>query len=225
MGLRELKKVQTRQLIADTAWRLFADRGFEPVTVTEIAARAQVAPATVFNYFPTKEDLFFQGLDVFGERLVSAVATRQAGESALAAVRRLLLGSGGLVARSWAADPVAAGRLRTLNRVIDGSPALQAREQQSIARYTDSLADLLAAESDAPAGDVEARVAANALVGVHRTLLGHVRRRVLQDEDLTDLADDLQQLATAAFDLLEDGLRNFAIAAPSDTPAAGAQSG
>ena len=77
MGLRE-RKQRTRQLIADTAWRLFADRGFERVTVAEIAREAQVAVATVFNYFPTKEDLFFYRLEAFGAQLVEAVGERPA---------------------------------------------------------------------------------------------------------------------------------------------------
>src|SRR5262245_61947837 len=97
MGLRELKKEQTRQLIAETAWRLFADRGFDDVTVTEIAREAQVAKATVFNYYPTKEDLFFPRLEDFAARTVTAVATRDAGETALAAFRRHLIGTGGLL--------------------------------------------------------------------------------------------------------------------------------
>ena len=59
MGLRELKKEQTRQHIADTAWQLFIDRGFDQVSVAEVARAAQVAEATVFNYFPSKEDLFY----------------------------------------------------------------------------------------------------------------------------------------------------------------------
>jgi len=74
MGLRELKKEQTRQLIADTAWRLFGDRGFEQVSVAEVAREAQVAEATVYNYFATKEDLFFWRLEAFGTRLAEAVA-------------------------------------------------------------------------------------------------------------------------------------------------------
>ena len=80
MGLRELKKEQTRQLIADTAWRLFADRGFDNVTVAEIAREAQVAEATVFNYFRSKEDLFYSRFEAFSARLADAVRDRDPGE-------------------------------------------------------------------------------------------------------------------------------------------------
>ena len=59
MGLRETKKLATRQQIADVAMRLFVQRGFDQVTVAEVAAEAGVSEKTVFNYFPTKEDLFF----------------------------------------------------------------------------------------------------------------------------------------------------------------------
>src|SRR5918996_734009 len=117
MGLRERKKAQTRQLIADTAWRLFADRGFEQVTVAEVAREAQVAPATVFNYFPTKEDLFYSRLEAFGTRLLQAVAAREPGEPALAAFRRRLLEAGGLLAQVEAGDAQALQRLRTISQV------------------------------------------------------------------------------------------------------------
>ena len=100
MGLRERKKEQTRQLIAETAWRLFAERGFDRVTVAEVAREAQVAEATVFNYFRTKEDLFYSRLEAYGARLVEAVAARAPGEPAVAAFRRFLLESdGGLLAQ------------------------------------------------------------------------------------------------------------------------------
>src|SRR6266566_3736861 len=80
-----------RQLIAGTAWRLFADRGFDQVTVAEIAREAQVAEATVFNYFPSKEDLFYSRFEAFSARLADAVRDRDPGEPALAAFRRALM--------------------------------------------------------------------------------------------------------------------------------------
>jgi len=210
MGLRERKKQQTRQLIADTAWRLFADRGFDRVTVAEVARAAEVALATVFNYFPTKEDLFYSRLEAFGQRMVEAVASRRGGEPALVALRRFLLASGGLVAQVEAGDPEAVERLRTVNRVIADSPALQARERQVIARYADSLAELLAGELGVPPDDVEVRVAANAMIGVHATLLDFTRRRVLADDRLERLAGDLRDAGRRAFALLERGLGDFA---------------
>src|SRR6266566_561957 len=130
MGLRELKKEQTRQLIADTAWRLFADRGFDQVTVAEVAREAMVAPATAFNYFPNKEDLFFFRLEAFGSRLLEAIRTRRQGEPALAAFRRYVLQPAGLLGELEAGDPQALERLRTVHRMIAASPALQAREQR-----------------------------------------------------------------------------------------------
>jgi AcrR family transcriptional regulator len=215
MGLRELKKRQTRQLIADTAWRLFADRGFDRVTVVEVAREAQVAEATVFNYFPTKEDLFYHRLEAFEAGLVEAVAAREVGEPALAAVRRYLLASDGLLAQVEAGDADALQRLRTVNRVIAASPALQAREQQAMARTADALAALLAAETGAAADDVTARAAASALLGVQRALVDHVRRRVLDDDEPARLAADVRDLGRRAFALLEQGLGDYAAKPPA----------
>ena len=209
-GLRERKKEQTRQLIAETAWQLFADRGFDRVTVAQVAREAEVAVATVFNYFPTKEDLFFFRLEAFGAELVDAVATRPVGEPALAAVRRHLLDTGGLLAGVEAGDPQALARLRTVNRVIADSPALQAREQRALAHTADKLAALLAAEVDGSGEDLRPRIAANALIGVQRARVDHVRRRVLADEEPARLAADVRRLGGHAFALLEQGVGDYA---------------
>jgi AcrR family transcriptional regulator len=221
MGLRELKKEQTRQLIADTAWRLVADRGFDQVTVAEIAREAQVAEATVFNYFPSKEDVFYWPLEEFGARLAEAVGARPPGEPALAAFRRALLAEAGLLGQAAGGDAAAQERLRTVNRVIAGSPALQAREQQAINRTAEALAGVLAADTGAPDGDLTPQVAANALVGAHRALLDYVRRRVLSGDDPAALAAGVRKLTDAAFALLEHGLAGYA-AKPSGR-AAGAR--
>jgi AcrR family transcriptional regulator len=220
MGLRERKKEQTRQLIAETAWRLFADRGFDKVTVAEVARQAQVAVATVFNYFPTKEDLFYYRLEAFGARLVDAIGGRPAGEPVLVAFRRHVMETGGLLAQVEAGDPQALERLHTVNRVVAASPALLAREQQALARTADALAALLAAETDAPANDPRPQVAANALVGVQRALLDYTRRRVLADEAPARLAADVRRLYQRAFELLDHGLGDYATRPARPTHAA-----
>jgi AcrR family transcriptional regulator len=220
MGLRERKKEQTRQLIAETAWRLFADRGFDKVTVAEVARQAQVAVATVFNYFPTKEDLFYYRLEAFGARLVDAIGARPAGESVLVAFRRHVMETGGLLAQVEAGDPQALERLHTVNRVVAASPALLAREQQALARTADALAALLAAETDAPANDPRPQVAANALVGVQRALLDYTRRRVLADEAPARLAADVRRLYQRALALLDHGLGDYATRPAHPTHAA-----
>ena len=211
MGLRELKKEQTRQLIAGTAWRLFADRGFDQVTVAEIAREAQVAEATVFNYFPGKEDLFYSRFEAFSARLAEAVRDREPGEPALAAFRRALLEEGGLLAQAEAGDQKALTRLRTVNRVIAASPALLAREQQAMARSADELAALLAAETGAADDDLRPQVAANALLGLQRAVIDYVRRRVGSGQSLGGLAADVRTLTAEAFALLEQGLAGYGV--------------
>src|SRR5579859_331706 len=98
LGLRERKKERTRELIAATARRLFVERGFEEVRVAEIARAAEVSEATVFNYFPTKEDLLYSRLEAFEEELVSAVRERPPGVSVLAAFGQFLSVPRGLLA-------------------------------------------------------------------------------------------------------------------------------
>jgi AcrR family transcriptional regulator len=207
-GLRERKKQQTRQLIADTARRLFAKRGFEGVTVAEVARAADVAEATVFNYFPTKEDLFYSGLEAFEEALLSAIREREAGESVLAAFGRFVLEPRGLLA---AKDPDAIERLAAITRVITDSPALLAREQQIFTGYTASLAALIADETRAHADAIEPWVVANALMGVHQALVDYTRRQIVAGTRNPRLARQVRAQAKQALAALERGLGDYAV--------------
>src|SRR3977135_3245790 len=90
-GLRERKKLETRQRISDVATLMFAARGFDDVTVAEIAAAANVSKMTVFNYFPRKEDLLFDRTDEAFALLAGAIKERRPGESFVSAIHRLLL--------------------------------------------------------------------------------------------------------------------------------------
>jgi AcrR family transcriptional regulator len=209
LGLRERKKQQTRQLLADTARRLFTERGFENVSVAEIARAADVSAPTVFNYFPSKEDLVFSGLESFEHELLQAISDRPAGESVLTAFGRFILRPRGFFA---ATDKDAAEQLLNLARMIAGSPALLAREREILARYTDSLADLIAEETSATADDPRPRIAADALMGVHRGLIQYVRRAILANDRGPSgrLARDTQAYGKRALALLEDGLGRYA---------------
>jgi AcrR family transcriptional regulator len=208
-GLRERKKQRMREHLAETARRLFAERGFERVTVAEIAREADVSEQTVFNYFPTKEDLVYWRLGSFEEELLAAVRDREPGEPALTAFKRFLLAQRGLLGQS---DPDAREHLIAVARMIVASPALLAREQQIFARYARSLAELLA-EGQGTTG-IEARVAADAMVGVHRALVEHTRGRVLAGTPQARLAREVRAEGERAFALLEDGLGAYAVKAP-----------
>jgi AcrR family transcriptional regulator len=205
-GLRERKKRKTRALIAETARRLFAERGFDAVTVAMVASTAEVSQATVFNYFPTKEDLFYSGMEAFEAELVEAVRNRPAGESPLAAFRRFVVDN-----TQRLADKDLPLVIANTARVISASPALQAREREVVARATDSLASVIADETGAGSHDIEAWTVANALMGVQRALVTHVRAEVLAGRHGTKLAVSARSEAERAFAVLESGLTHHAI--------------
>jgi AcrR family transcriptional regulator len=207
LGRRERKKQQTRQHIGDTARRLFIERGFDRVSIAEIADAADVADQTVFNYFPTKEDLVFWRLAEFEDTLLTAVRERAAGESALTAFRRFLLAQRGLLGRT---DPEARADLDNIARLIADSPALLAREQQIVAGYTDALANLLTDETGANPGDITPHVVASAMIGIHRALIHHTRAHILAGTPHTALARDVRRQAEHAFTALANGLGDYA---------------
>ena len=207
-GLRERKKQQTWGLIAQTAHRLFQEHGFDAVTVADVARVADVSRKTVFNYFPTKEDLFYWRLEQFEEDLLEAIRERTPGESILAAFGRFVLTRRGLLAQR---DPDAVERLAELTRMIMESPALLARERQIFERYTTSLAALIAEETGAGTDDIEPWVAANALMGVHRALVDYTRRRIVAGVRNPRLSREVRAQGKRALEALEGGLGRYAV--------------
>ena len=205
-GLRERKKQQTRQTIADAARRLFWERGFDAVTVADVAAAADVSQATVFNYFRTKEDLFYSGLEAFESQLLDAVRARAPGESALTAFRRLIVEGTRRLADAQAAEVTVRAA-----EIIRASPALQARELELHARYAEALAEVLAAETGAPPTDVEASVAAAALVAAHHAVVARIRAEAAAGRRGRRLASAAKAEAIRAFGRLEAGLGDYAV--------------
>ena len=208
LGLRERKKLRTRRLIAETAARLFVERGFDAVPVAAVARAAEVSEATVFNYFPTKEDLVYQGMEAFEAELLASVRDRPAGESIVAAFARFVLRPRGFLA---AAPDEDSGRfLIAVSKMIADSPALRSREREILARYTASLAALIAEDTAADPDDLRPWVVARALIGTHQSLIEFVRRQLAGDAgDRVELARQVWARGREALDLLERGLAGY----------------
>ena len=194
MGLRERKKLATRQQIADVAMRLFVQRGFDRVTVAEVAAEAGVSEKTVFNYFPTKEDLFFDEVPERARRLGESIRSRPEGESILDTLRRLQIGE---CARLSSPGFV------VFARTLEGSQALRAKELEVMATFAQALTDALEEEGIDPR---DARIAAGLLISVHRQFFRAARAQALDGKHGPAAARRLRSDLERAYTLLENGL-------------------
>ena len=195
LGLRESKKLLMRQEIADTAMRLFVKRGFDHVTVAEVAEAAGVSEKTVFNYFPTKEDLFFDEVPARQAAAVEAIRQRRPGESIVAALRRL---------QARECPRLCSPGFASFARIIEESPALQAKELAVMASFSDVLAEAIRRELGAH--EVDARIAANVLVSVHWQLFRNARAQALAGRHGPGAVRSLRRDLDRAYRLLEHGL-------------------
>lgn len=207
-GLRERKKALTRQQIFDAARRLFEKDGFDAVTVAAVAREADVSEVTVFNYFPTKEDLFFGGMQFFEEQLLEAVRSRARGQSAAEAFSRRLLDSlDGLRTRERVSAILRSAEL------LAASPSLRTREREIVERYALSLAALLADETRSGPEDVEPLAVAWALIAAHRAVVSHVRTQVRGGLRGEALVRDARTQIRRVVSRLEKGLAGYAVKA------------
>jgi AcrR family transcriptional regulator len=195
VGLRESKKLQTRHHIADEAMRLFATRGFDHVTVAEVAAAAGVSEKTVFNYFPTKEDLFFDEVPQRAAALVDAIGNRASGESIPEVMRRLQVAE---------CPRLASPGFAVFARIIDESPALEAKELEVMAYLAQVLTEAIASDPDVDERD--ARIAAGLLLSVQRHLFRTARRQALAGKHGPAAVRRLRDEIERAYALLERGL-------------------
>lgn len=157
---RTRKRLATRQAISDVATLLFIERGFDNVTVDEIAEAADVGRKTVFNHFARKEDMFFDLDDQGREDLVHAVQTRKAGTSLIETLR--------LFAHQSVREDRAYVHFQPENErfvaAIMASDALMARARAIRDEWTDVLSRLLAEAANQPSDDPDAKLAASLFV-------------------------------------------------------------
>jgi AcrR family transcriptional regulator len=195
VGLRETKKLRTRREIADRAMQLFAQRGFDHVTVAEVAAAADVSEKTVYNYFPTKEDLFFDEVPARAAALAAAIQGRREGESIPAALRRLQAGE---------CPRLCSPGFATFARIIEESRALQVKELEVMAYFAQVLTEAIQAELAVVERD--ARLAAGLLVSVHWQLFRAAREQALTGKHGPTAVRRLRADLDRAHQLIEGGL-------------------
>jgi AcrR family transcriptional regulator len=204
-GVRERKRQETRARIVDAAAELFAERGFDAVSVMEIARRAGVVEKTVFNHFPVKEGLVFDADPPMRTALLETVRRRPAGESVSAAAGSFVVGAVSLLGTPEAADGVA-----RMAQVIRGSRTLQVREREILGELTDALARLIAEETGARPHAVEPWLAAHAVLGLYASLLELARDRVLAGVTGAELSAELRRQGRRGLSLLQFGLAGYA---------------
>ncbi|MGY5882386.1 TetR/AcrR family transcriptional regulator [Modestobacter lacusdianchii] len=207
-GRRERRKAQTRAEVRETAQRLFAERGFDAVTIADVAAAADVAVQTVFNHFETKEALFFDGRTPWVEGVAAAVAARPAGTGPLRALCHYLEAD-----LSALLEQEARPENRSYLEALASSTSLQARERTLVEQAGELVAGTLVAAiapgdpAPSPAVQVVSRLAADLFLITGRVLVLDHRRRVLDGAPA-----ELRRPVTPADALtaLEDGVRELA---------------
>src|ERR1700761_3407917 len=187
-GLRELKKARTRRLIADTAARLFAERGYEHVAVSDVAREAEVAEQTVYNYFPTKEQLVTDREQQIQDRLCDLIRSRPPGVTPAAAIRDFVLrsvaGMRSIPAELWR------GELGYLAAI---SPAVHRLALELTDRQATALASAI---SDTTAIPPEiARLQGIAIAGVYQVIVSEAGRRTLEGQSQAEIAGELYPIA------------------------------
>ena len=186
LGLRERKKLKTRDAIQRAAIRLFQRQGYERTTVEEIAAAAEISPSTFFNYFRTKEDVVM--LDVYDPMTLALLEARPKDEPLSAVLRAVLQGLSGFIARD---KEVILARARILME----EPALRSRMWDEVERTQALLVPIVARRCGRDADDFEVRIVVRAMIaGMYEAAMNWFR---------TGGRDDITRLMSRALDVMD----------------------
>ena len=178
---------------------LILQRGFDKVSISEIAEAANVSRMTVFNYFPRKEDIFFDRRDEISELLRTAIRDRPRNATPLVAVRALVLRLLSSGHPFMAVTP----SVRHFWLIVENSEALRKHAGEMLDQLETALAGMLAEAVDAPAHDPMARIAAGMIGTVHRVTYREGLRRVREGEAVETVRRKQRELVQKGFDMLE----------------------
>ncbi len=195
IGLRARRKQANRELIAATAARLFAERGYEKVAVIDVARAADVSEQTVYNHFPTKQDLVLDRDEELRDRLVDRIRSHPAGTSPAAAIGPEALAWVDAVA-TMSRDQIRGG----LGYLAVNSPAVRRLSLAMTDRHADALAATLSDTFPEPA---VAKLHAIALAWVFQTITDETGRRAHRGHSPARIARELRPVITRMIDELD----------------------
>jgi AcrR family transcriptional regulator len=195
IGLRARRKQANRELIAATAARLFAERGYEKVAVIDVARAAEVSEQTVYNHFPTKEHLVLDRDEELRDRLVDRIRSRPAGTSPATAIRPDALAWVDAMA-TMSRDQIRGG----LGYLAVNSPAVRRLSLAMTDRHADAIA---AALSDTFPEPAVAKLHAIALAWVFQTITDETGRRAHRGHAPARIAGELRPVITRMIDELD----------------------
>lgn len=206
-GLRERKKRQTRQHISDVATGLFMERGFEAVTIAEIAEAAEVSVNTVYNYFPAKEDLFVDREEEVIDWPSRLVRERAAGQSAARAIVEQLRQN---IRERHAYVGLSEGYER-FRQVMIESPALMARLFTIQGKAVNRLGVTLREEASAAPQDPTPEFVAHQLVGLQNAVQRCIMHGLAEGGGVDEVAEDALRKIGVMESLLSDAVLNYAV--------------
>ncbi|MFI0775186.1 TetR/AcrR family transcriptional regulator [Streptomyces sp. NPDC021212] len=206
-GLRERKKRQTRQYISDVATGMFMERGFEAVTIAEIAEAAEVSVNTVYNYFPTKEDLFVDREDEVIDRPSRLVRERAVGQSAAQALLEQLRRD---IRERQPYVGLSEGYERFRQVMVD-SPTLMARLFTIQGKTVSHLGVTLREEAAAEPQDPTPEFVAHQLVGLRNAVQRGIIRGLTEGGGMDEVAEDALRAVDVMESLLSDTVLNYAV--------------
>jgi AcrR family transcriptional regulator len=214
-GRRTVAKQAQRRLIRRAAMRLFLEHGYDVVTTAQVAAAAGISPATLFNYFATKEDLFFGQVEELEQALVDVVRSCPVGVSILDVLQGHVVYE--LTAGRASTDPAA---VAPFHHQVGLSPQLQAREAELYRRRERVLADVLVEVLDGRPDPVPARVAAGLYIAAEQIIAAEMRERLTR-HTARKVLRDLEPFIDAVFTQLRHGIGDLPNKQPPSNDSSG----
>jgi len=210
-GLRERKKRQMRKLISDTATRMFLERGFDEVRVTEVADHCGVSEKTVYNYFPTKESLLLDREEDSAVAIRAALGPGAPSRSPIQGALEVLHDQLEDMRLDWGAHANSAVLFQRFVDLIESTPSLRAAQRDMMDRLVQVAAEAMADRAGVSPDDPEPQIAAAAMLGLWRIQFQALRLSMAGSRSFEEVYEEVTAAVTRAARLIDSGLWAFEV--------------